>query len=167
MCTISIFPRTALIYSSVHQRWKGLTNGLAGLLCASLGSLDERRTTSPSIGFRPEGDLPSGEIFCTRVSILLPSDNESIGVSHQLLYATLPSESVCTENLTPFIKLLPCKAKSGIAVLLNPHRIFDADWHGMGVHVRWLEHESIELRLTFGAVLNPVRLALNALKRGW
>ena len=102
----------------------------------------------------------------SQFSILLPSEEISVGVSHQLLYATLPSESVCTENLTPFIKLLPCKAKSGIAMLLNPHRIFDADWHGMGVHVRWLEHEGIELRLTVGAVLNPVRLSLNAMSRG-
>jgi len=30
---------------------------------------------------------------------------------------------------------------------LNPHRLFDADWHGMGVHVLWRKEESAELRL--------------------
>lgn len=82
-----------------------------------------------------------------------------LGAKNALLYAPLPSESVCTENLTPFIKLLPCKSHSGIAMLLNPHRIFDADWHGVGVHVRWVENEGIELRLTVTTILDPARVS--------
>ena len=27
---------------------------------------------------------------------------------------------------------------TGIAALLEPHKIFNADWHGLGVHVRGL-----------------------------
>ncbi len=42
-------------------------------------------------------------------------------------------------------------------MLLNAHRIFDADWHGIGVHVRWLKNEGVELRLTVTAILNPTR----------
>ena len=53
--------------------------------------MDEQRTTSPSLTFLPEGDLP-------------PS------MTYQLRHGTLPSENVCTENLTPFLKLLPCKS---------------------------------------------------------
>ena len=128
-------------YSSVDERWRNLRNALAGLFCASLDSLDEQRTTSPELTFQPEGDLPT------------------FSSSHQLRHATLPSEHVCTENLTPFLKLLPCKSLSGIASLLNPHRLFDADWHGMGVHVRFLDHAGIEVRLSFQAVHNPVRYA--------
>ncbi len=45
----------------IKDRWRGLTNGLAGLLCASLGSLDEKRTVSPNFALRPEGDLPPGK----------------------------------------------------------------------------------------------------------
>ena len=133
--------------TSVDERWKNLRNALAGLFCASLGSLDEQRTTSPVLTFQPEGDLPQ------------------FSSSHQLRHATLPSEHVCTENLTPFLKLLPCKSLSGIASLLNPHRLFDADWHGMGVHVRFLEDTGIEVRLSFQAVHNPVRYS-NDKKRG-
>ena len=103
--------------NGVDDRWKGFRNALAGLFCASLGSLDELRTTSPAQSFPPEGALPDW------------------GLPHQIRHASLPSEHVCTENLTPFLKLLPCKSLSGIASLLNPHRLFDADWHGMGVHV--------------------------------
>ncbi|KAF8708162.1 GPI transamidase component, partial [Rhizoctonia solani] len=115
---------------AIDARWHGLTNALAGLFCASLGSMDARRTITPEVAFRPEGDLPRD-------------------YPHSLRYAAMPSENVCTENLTPFVKLLPCKAHAGIASLLNPHRLFDADWHGMSITVRWLENTGIELRLGF------------------
>ena len=132
----------------VDERWRGLRNALAGLFCASLGSLDELRTTSPEQSFVPEGSLPNWE------------------TSHKVRHASLPSEHVCTENLTPFLKLLPCKSQSGIASLLNPHRLFDADWHGMGVHVLWREEEGVELRLTFQAVFDPLRSG-SVKKQGW
>lgn len=124
---------------SVDERWSGLRNALAGLFCASLGSLDDQRTTSPSLTFRPEGHLPQRDS------------------PYRLRHATLPSEHVCTENLTPFLKLLPCKSLSGIASLLNSHRLFDADWHGLSVHVRYVRDAGIEVRLSFQAVFDPVR----------
>lgn len=45
-------------------------------------------------------------------------------------------------------------------MLLNPHRLFDADWHGMGVHVLWKE-EGVEVRLTFQTVADPLRASWN------
>ncbi|KAF8959181.1 Gpi16 subunit GPI transamidase component [Flammula alnicola] len=134
--------------TTIDERWKGLRNALAGLFCASLGSLDELRTTSPSQSFVPEGMLPNWD------------------VPHRIRHASLPSEHVCTENLTPFLKLLPCKSLSGIASLLNPHRLFDADWHGMGVHVLWREGKGVELRLTFQTVSDPLR-ATSGQKQDW
>ncbi|TFK38924.1 GPI transamidase component PIG-T [Crucibulum laeve] len=125
--------------NSIDHRWKGLRNALAGLFCASLGSLDEQCTTSPVRSFSPEGVLPDWDL------------------PHQIRHASLPSEHVCTENLTPFLKLLPCKSLSGIASLLNPHRLFDADWHGMGIHVLWRGKEGIEVRLTFQSIMDPSR----------
>lgn len=53
-----------------------------------------------------------------------------------LLHGTLPREVVCTENLTPFLKLLPCKGKAGISSLLDGHKLFDASWQSMSVDVR-------------------------------
>ncbi|KAG8738458.1 Subunit of the glycosylphosphatidylinositol transamidase complex-like protein [Ceratobasidium sp. 414] len=132
----------------IDKRWHTLTNALAGLFCASLGSMDARRTTVPKIAFRPGGDLPGD-------------------YPHSLRYSSLPSESVCTENLTPFVKLLPCKAHTGIASLLNPHKLFDADWHGMSITVRWLENTGVEIRLGFGAVMDPVRLNGDSMRRDW
>lgn len=52
-----------------------------------------------------------------------------------LLHGTLPHEVVCTENLTPFLKLLPCKGKAGISSLLDGHKLFDASWQSMSIDV--------------------------------
>ncbi|KIL69133.1 hypothetical protein M378DRAFT_7850 [Amanita muscaria Koide BX008] len=138
--------------SSADVRWKGLRNALAGLFCASLGSLDDQRTTSPTLSFQPHGFLPA---FTTH--------NHTF---HALRHASLPSENVCTENLTPFLKLLPCKSYSGLSSLLNPHRVFDADWHGMSVHVLWIPDRGVQVRLAFQAVFDPLRLSQSNL-RNW
>jgi phosphatidylinositol glycan class T len=61
--------------------------------------------------------------------------NSSLAHLH-LLHGTLPREVVCTENLTPFLKLLPCKGKAGISSLLDGHKLFDASWQSMAIDVR-------------------------------
>ncbi|KAI1827055.1 Gpi16 subunit [Xylaria intraflava] len=100
------------------QRWLTLTNALSGLFCASLNFIDETRTTRPVMSFRPEGDHSSSP------------DNM------HLLHGVLPHEIVCTENLTPFLKLLPCKGKAGISSLLDGHKLFDASWQSMAIDIR-------------------------------
>lgn len=52
------------------------------------------------------------------------------------MHGALPHEVVCTENLTPFLKLLPCKGKAGISSLLDGHKLFDASWQTMSIDVR-------------------------------
>lgn len=133
----------------VDARWQGLRNSLAGLFCASLGALDAVRTTAPAAAFPPEGALPSWRGA--------PANGTTTTDAHEIRHASLPAEHVCTENLTPFLKLLPCKAQSGLAALLNPHRLFGADWHGLGVHVRWVADAGVEVRLTFQGVFDPLR----------
>ncbi|KAF2744781.1 GPI transamidase component GPI16 precursor, partial [Sporormia fimetaria CBS 119925] len=98
-------------------RWLTLTNALSGLFCASLNFVDATNTVRPVMSFRPEGDH-------TNASRL------------HLLHGSLPHEVVCTENLTPFLKLLPCKGKAGISSLLSGHKLFDASWQTMSIDVR-------------------------------
>ncbi|KAI0031989.1 GPI transamidase component PIG-T [Vararia minispora EC-137] len=136
--------------TSVDARWKGTQNALAGLFCTSLGGMDAQRTTSPTRAFPPAGNLP----------------RLSAPHTHRLRHASLPAESVCTENLTPFLKLLPCPVQAGVAALLNPHRLFDADWHGLGIDVRWIAGKGVELRMTVQAVFDPVRMSSEG-KRDW
>lgn len=99
--------------------WITLNHALSGLFCASLNFIDSTRTTRPSITFEPLGD----------------HRNASLSKLH-LLHGTLPGEVVCTENLTPFLKLLPCKGKAGISSLLDGHKLFDASWQSMAIDIR-------------------------------
>ncbi|KAF8259404.1 GPI transamidase component PIG-T [Lactarius quietus] len=140
----------AAAHTSIDARWKALQNSLSGLFCASLGNMDALHTTSPTHAFLPTGDL-----------LRLPAPS-----AYTLRHATLPAERVCTENLMPFLKLLPCPSRAGIAALLEPHGIFDADWHGLGVHVRWRADVGVELTLTVQAVLDPVRTSADR-RRDW
>lgn len=52
-----------------------------------------------------------------------------------LFRAHLPSERLCTENLTPFLKLLPSKGLSGLSGLMKPYKLLAHRAHAMGVDV--------------------------------
>jgi phosphatidylinositol glycan class T len=101
------------------EKWLILTNALSGLFCASLNFIDNTRTIRPVMSFQPEGDHPNTTLANTR-----------------LLHGVLPHEVVCTENLTPFLKMLPCKGKAGIGSLLDGHKLFDASFQSMAIDVR-------------------------------
>jgi GPI-anchor transamidase subunit T len=79
--------------------------------------IDSTRTTSPVVSFEPLGDHATSDQL-------------------HLLHGTLPGEVVCTENLTPFLKMLPCKGKAGISSLFDGHKLFDASWQSMSIDVR-------------------------------
>lgn len=49
--------------------------------------------------------------------------DELVNASH-LRYSSLPKEIVCTENLTPFKKLLPCDSKVFINCKPTYHYIY-------------------------------------------
>ncbi|KAL9603846.1 MAG: hypothetical protein Q9219_000955 [cf. Caloplaca sp. 3 TL-2023] len=123
-------------------RWITLNHALSGLFCASLNFIDSTRTTRPSLTFEPLGH----------------HSNTSASNFH-LLHGTLPREVVCTENLTPFLKLLPCKGKAGISSLLDGHKLFDTSWQTMSIDVRPLcpDNDSgcvVEMQQTVDMVLD-------------
>jgi GPI-anchor transamidase subunit T len=99
-------------------KWTTLAQSLSGLFCASLNFIDATRTTKPALTFQPLGTYHNASQHL------------------HLLHGVLPGEVVCTENLTPFLKLLPCKGKAGIASLLDGHKVFDASWQSMAIDVR-------------------------------
>lgn len=105
--------------SEAFAKWTTLTQSLSGLFCSSLNFIDATRTTRPALSFQPAGD-----------------HGEDDGQTLHLLHGVLPGEVVCTENLTPFLKLLPCKGKAGISSLLDGHKVFDASWQSMAIDVR-------------------------------
>lgn len=107
-------------YSQAEERWMALVNSLSGLFCASLNFIDHTRTITPLLAFDREGT----------------TYNSTTDAKLHLMHGMLPHEVVCTENLTPFLKLLPCKGKAGLSTLLDGHKVFDANWQAMAVDVK-------------------------------
>jgi len=125
-------------------KWATLTQALSGLFCASLNFVDSTKTTRPALTFSPLGTHAGSEDGL------------------RLLHGVLPGEVVCTENLTPFLKLLPCKGKAGISSLLDGHKVFDAAWQSMSIDVRPICPDSaddclVEISQTIDVVLDIER----------
>lgn len=72
---------------SVQSRWARLTHTLSGLLCGSIGLMNDAKTSVPIMTFERSS----------------PGDCDA-----ELRFGVLPREAVCTENLTPWVKMLPC-----------------------------------------------------------
>ncbi|XP_048033959.1 LOW QUALITY PROTEIN: GPI transamidase component PIG-T [Megalobrama amblycephala] len=127
--------------SDVDGNWKELTNVLSGIFCASLNFIDLTNTVQPSASFKPLG--------------------LGNATDHRFLrYATLPREIVCTENLTPWKKLLPCGSKAGLAVLMKSEKLFHSSFHSQAVHIRPVcqddqcTNKAWELRQTLNVVFD-------------
>ena len=91
---------------TLPEGWTSLSHALGGLLCASLNSMSPEhrsfRWISPA---RIDWDGRNATWF-----------------------SSLPYEAVCTENLSPFLKLLPCHGMAGIAALLRPYPLAAAPY---------------------------------------
>ncbi|XP_051516505.1 GPI transamidase component PIG-T-like [Myxocyprinus asiaticus] len=127
--------------TDVDGNWKELSNVLSGIFCASLNFIDSTNTGQPSASFKPLGLRNATD--------------------HRFLrYATLPREIVCTENLTPWKKLLPCGSKAGLAVLMKSEKLFHSSFHSQAVHIRPVCQDALctntawELRQTLNVVFD-------------
>ena len=145
---------TSLTKEKVDQNWRAVVNVLSGQICSSLTSIDPSRTSSPHWSFKPHG---------------VWEDTAQSSQTH-LRYATLSRESVCTENLTPWKKMLPCEGKAGLSSLLNALRLYDSSYHSLAIHLRSVcrdescEESSLELKQTVSSVFDPIHAKLD---RGW
>uniref|UniRef100_A0A1B6C6L0 GPI transamidase component PIG-T n=1 Tax=Clastoptera arizonana TaxID=38151 RepID=A0A1B6C6L0_9HEMI len=137
--------------TDIDKKWKELNGALSGLLCASLNFIDASNSMSPEISFRLTG---------------VDDVQEPLNSTH-LRYGTLPREIVCTENLTPWKKLLPCDSKvnkKGLATLLNAGYIHNTNYHSLGIHLRPIclnkecTETGIELRQSLSLVYDLVIL---------
>ncbi|EDX02260.1 GPI transamidase component PIG-T [Drosophila yakuba] len=112
------FSGANLTNREVDRQWKELANVFSGVLCASLNFVDNTNSIAPRHLIRPQFMPANGRRF--------------------VRYATLPREIVCTENLTPWKKLLPCGSASGFASLLNSGHVHNTKYHSLGLKVRVL-----------------------------
>nr|SVE93542.1 EOG090X043F [Scapholeberis mucronata] len=130
----------------VDTAWVALVNSLSGLFCSSFNFVTMANTVQPLWSFAPEG-------------LNLGGTNSS----HQR-YANLPREIVCTENLTPWKKLLPCESHSGLGELLNAKHMYDSNYHSLALDLRPIckdkkcQEPSLELKLSLSLVSEPTIL---------
>ena len=108
--------------SSASTRYSSLLSSLTGLVCASLNTVTASQSSHPRLLF-PLADN------CTA------------------FYSTLPREAVCTENLTPFLKLLPCRNQRGLAALLHSTRALRSRYHSL--QIRFVPAASDSVALLF------------------
>eukprot|EP00210_Caulerpa_lentillifera_P001617 g1555.t1 len=96
----------------VPNIWKDLTTDFSALFCGSFGSVD----ASEKVIFTKAGSPPFWNPY-SRIA------------------AFLPQEPVCVENLTPWLKLLPCKGKKGLASIFSSQALFQGVFHGMHTRI--------------------------------
>ncbi|BFZ13511.1 hypothetical protein BsWGS_16550 [Bradybaena similaris] len=130
----------------IDRTWTELVNAVSGLFCSSLNFLDSKNTIVPRWSYRPQGvTVPGYSTF-----------------SYYVRYGALPREIVCTENLTPWKKLLPCDSKAGLSTLFNAFHFHDASYHSLGLHVRPVcadvdcTEEAIELSQSLSVVADVI-----------
>eukprot|EP00039_Didymoeca_costata_P030149 m.28092 g.28092 ORF g.28092 m.28092 type:complete len:566 (+) comp7971_c0_seq2:126-1823(+) len=111
------------------KTWKDFVQVLSGIYCASLNMMDKQKSVSPTQAFPRKGNRYNHAWF---------------------RYGVLPRESVCTENLTPWKKLLPCQTAAGIAAFLTSRALFGFHHYSLSSSARVLKSS--------GA--NPSRLEL-------
>ncbi|GJP32611.1 hypothetical protein CLOM_g17223 [Closterium sp. NIES-68] len=129
--------------SELDATWHNLTHSLAGLFCASLNFLESSSTvSSPSLHFQPSPHDPqshshppsqptSSSSSSSSSSSPPPSQHPSLHVR----YGSMAREPVCTENLTPWLKLLPCRDAAGLAALLDRGAVFGGRYHSLRTSV--------------------------------
>ncbi|PIO52434.1 hypothetical protein TELCIR_26260, partial [Teladorsagia circumcincta] len=79
--------------------------------------------------------LPSGNLM-TAFRFTVTSDDTRLDKEREmhLRYSAVGKETVCTENMTPWKKLLPCK-QNGLVTLLNPLKLYESVYHAMGLEL--------------------------------
>lgn len=116
--------------NDINESWKGLTHALSGIFCSSVNFLESSTAYSaPHWGLRTN--------------------------SSSMRYGALPREAVCTENLTPWLKLLPCRDKAGLASLLDRPSIYKSYYHSQRLQLFSSDASGIILDQTLTVVLQP------------
>ncbi|KAK6100370.1 Gpi16 subunit GPI transamidase component family protein [Brugia pahangi] len=92
----------------IDERWSSFVNSMNGIFCTSLLDILPTYTAAPQLSFLQMGYMH-------------PESSSQI------------SETICTENFTPWRKLFPCK-QTGLSTLLNPIKMYESVFHSMSVH---------------------------------
>lgn len=106
---------------SLQERWRGITSELGGIFSASLNQMDLTVVTellSYDSDPRALGAIP----LETTPSAKKKTNNS------RFLHAGLAREEICTENLTPWLKMLPCRSHAGLGKLIDPIKYLSGEY---------------------------------------
>lgn len=98
--------------ADVRRRWRGITSELGGVFSASLNQMD----ATVVVG------LLDDETQRQHLGAYPTSSSNATDASSSLLFlhGSLAREELCTENLTPWLKMLPCRSAAGLGRLVDP-----------------------------------------------
>ncbi|KAG1675788.1 hypothetical protein FOA52_012444 [Chlamydomonas sp. UWO 241] len=106
---------------ALAAKWSHLTHALGGLFCASLHLMADPQMATHTAPTSPWEEPPS-------------MAQGGGGGARGTLLSWLPREVVCTENLTPWLRLLPCRDQAGLAQLLGDRSaLFESSYHSISV----------------------------------
>ena len=96
-------------------------------------------------------------LFCSSFSSHSSINEHIIYVNDKPFYhSQITTQLPCSENLSPLVSFLPCRTEAGLGQLLNSHKIFDADWYGLGLSIYETE-SGLNLTINIEIIANPTR----------
>uniref|UniRef100_M4BHF4 GPI transamidase component PIG-T n=1 Tax=Hyaloperonospora arabidopsidis (strain Emoy2) TaxID=559515 RepID=M4BHF4_HYAAE len=127
--------------ASISQRWKGITSQLGGIFSASLNQMDVTVVTEL---------LPFSSPLELGAFSMASGDP-----GHTFLHGSLAREELCTENLTPWLKMLPCRAIAGLGSLIDPINVLSGEYLSLSLFAARSQDGTWALRQHLTTVLNP------------
>lgn len=122
--------------SQMDRDWKGVKAEMAAMFSVSLNLLKADRTYSSSMEW-------------TTLEYRRFSKVDDV---KGFYYGVLPREEVCTENGTPWLKLLPCRTHAGLGMLIDPLVLAGSDYYSIGIHAT-RNHTNLSLKQTLTHVV--------------
>lgn len=106
------------------SNWNILMSELSGTFCSSVNFINSEKITFIN-------DIQS--YYDVDLLDQIPITNEDNEMF--FLRGSLANEAVCTENLSPFLRILPTNGKTGLSSLINGNRLFDSYWNSMSIDI--------------------------------
>jgi len=89
---------------------------------------------------------------CASLDVLQKPSNYGKMEDNNIVFASMPSETVCTENISPWLKLLPCRGRAGLGRLISAKTVVNAQYYSLALSTRRTK-QGIELIQSLSIVL--------------
>ncbi len=147
-------------------RWRGEHWGIAPFAAAEGVTLlfrYQNNTESNNDRNNIKIDVESSRVLLARIGGMLGfavSTANAVCLADGSTVAAVGAETMCTENLTPWLAMLPCRDRAGFGTLIDPLKFLAAPHHAIGLSVI-VDSQSGAVQLTFDAisVASPVSSA--------